>query len=74
MRAFIVREPFVRKNPLTGKAEMHNRGDIIVESERIADLEDSDHDHHLVETHLPADHEAAARLAPKASDADAAAE
>jgi hypothetical protein len=64
MKAFIVREPFTRSRVF------HAKGTIIVERDKVAALEGSAHEAHLIPTHLPDDHELVARererLAPPA--------
>lgn len=57
MRALVVTNPFVRVNPLTGVAEMHNKGDHITHIDRINDLDNSEHGNHFTAIHLPDDHE-----------------
>lgn len=47
MRGYIVREQFTRNGVL------HPKGTIIREPDRVADLENSDHDQHLIRVHLP---------------------
>ena len=53
MRAFIVTHDFIRKNPLTGEAHMHKKGDIVSHPARVSDLDGSEHRKHVTPTHLP---------------------
>lgn len=57
MHAYTVLEPFMRKNPVTGKFEMHNKGDQITNPLRVSDLRGSDHEGHCVQTTVGDDHE-----------------
>jgi hypothetical protein len=53
MQGYVVREPFTRVNPVTGRKHVHQKGDVIHHPERIKDLAGSLHEHHLVAVHLP---------------------
>ena len=46
-----------RARALHPRRQTPRQGTIIVESDRVAELEGSDHDHHLIPTHLPEHHE-----------------
>jgi hypothetical protein len=68
-KGFVVREPFTRVNPLTGAKTFHAKGETITEAERVADLEASEHEHHVVSVMLPdVPAPAAAPSAPEAED------
>lgn len=75
--AFVVRVPFTRLDPVTGQPRMYQKGEMIAHPDRVADIDASDHEHHVNRTVLGDDHhavmEAQAEMAAAAEVAQPAA-